>query len=62
MPSMTSTSLVAAEVLRTGKIIKNDLQNGTLHFLLKLVRVYADEKPTFLKWANSRYFLSFLST
>jgi len=65
---MTLTSLVAAVAPHTGKIIKNLLQNGILHFVFRFsqvyytlclgsvnhqksrwkVRIYTDEKPTFL--------------
>jgi len=35
MPDMTLTSLTAAVAPRSGKIIKNGLQNGMLHFAFK---------------------------
>jgi len=36
MPDMTPTTLAAAVVPRAGKIIKNLLQIGILHFVFKL--------------------------
>jgi len=36
MPDMTQTSLAVAVAPRTGKIIKNLLQNGILRFVLKV--------------------------